>query len=271
MAGFCAKCGTQLADNVGFCPNCGTRTASAPQTQNVQQVQQTFEFQQQQTFQFDQPQTDYFQPVPPPTEQPAPEKTGMSNIAAFFLALVVLALGTTGFFAFKEDGFLRRDSEETSKSRSSKEKSSKAEKSDKEKSEEENDDTPKAEKKDTANNTVEWDGTIYGVELPKPDGYDKVSSMFEDGGITVIYIDGVSYDEFVAYCKSLEESTDWQPSDIEPPEDTEHFPDDYNDKGIGVYFSGTYKGTLHISVNYLSDSFIDGTEMTHFGIKGHLV
>lgn len=40
MAGFCAGCGTQLADNAGFCPSCGARvgqgvgggTAAAPAT-----------------------------------------------------------------------------------------------------------------------------------------------------------------------------------------------------------------------------------------------
>ncbi|SDA24835.1 zinc-ribbon domain-containing protein [Ruminococcus sp. YE71] len=263
MAGFCAKCGSRIDDNIRFCAKCGTRVESAPQVMNVQQVQP-------QTYQFEQPQQDlYYQPAPQPSQQTS-EKKGMSNVAAFFLAIVVLAVGTTGFFAFKEDGFLRRDSEETSKSRSSKEKSSKAEKSDKEKSEEENDDTPKAEKKDTANNTVDWDGTIYGVELPKPDGYDKVYEIVDNGDTTGVYIDGVTYDEYKAYCKSIEDSPDWVPADKTPPEDTAHFPDDYNEKVIAVYFSGTYKDSLYVSVHYCVDSFCEDTGKPNFEIVAYL-
>ena len=192
----------------------------------------------------------------------------MSNIAAFFLAIVVLAVGTTGFFAFKENGFLRRDSEETSKDSSSK--SEKKDKTDKKKSEKEVD-TPKAEEKDTANNTVEWDGTLYDVEIPKPDGYDKVYNIVDDLNSTVVYIDGVTYDEYKAYCKSIEDSSDWVPVDKTPPEDTAHFPDDYNDVGIAVYFSGTYKGNLHLSVQYHSDAFCEGTEITHFSSLARLI
>ena len=113
--------------------------------------------------------------------------------------------------------------------------------------------------KDKAANELEWDGTMFGVQLPKPEGYDKVWSNSLTMHHRDVFIAGVTYDEYRAYCQSLEDSPDWMPLDITPRRDTASFPDDYNDTMV-VDFQGIYKDTLIVSVLYCSDSLCDAND-----------
>ena len=107
----------------------------------------------------------------------------------------------------------------------------------------------KSEKESSGKNTVDWNGNFNGVELPAPGGRSKVSEYIVKENAVTIWVDGMTWQEYVDYCKELEALPGWE---ADEDENTANFPDDPDMKSK-VYCSGVYKELPHISAQYLND------------------
>ena len=108
----------------------------------------------------------------------------------------------------------------------------------------------------------EYDWTFNGTSLPEPETKGSVTEWTVKDDSVTIRLDGLTYDEFKAYCGKLQAMSGWK---SENDEDTAHFPADYNDRDK-VYFTGSYKNLPHISAQYYSDSTVKGNGLPHFVI-----
>lgn len=139
MDRYCQNCGAALAGSQRFCPNCGAPVpapnaapGNGPGTpppgpydsrqpiQPAQQAAQPWAAQQQpwaqqqaQPWAQQQAQSRNQQPI---QQQPAqqwqqPKKKGRSGLVAILVAVLVVGLGVTAFFGFREGGFLRSGKE----------------------------------------------------------------------------------------------------------------------------------------------------------------
>ena len=100
-------------------------------------------------------------------------------------------------------------------------------------------------------NTIAWNDNFYGVTIPSPEGHEFVSEYtVKDDSIT-IRIEGLTWDEYVAYCKKLESLDGWQ---VIKNEGTSKFPSEQRKDGI-VYFTGTYKSLPRINVRFNGDDY----------------
>ena len=151
MDRYCQNCGAALAGSQRFCPNCGAPVPApnaAPGTgpgppppgpydsrQPIQPAQQAAQpwaaqqqpWAQQQTQPWVQQQAQPWtqQPQQPPIQQPVPQaaprqrqapqpqpkKKGKGGLVAILVAVLVVGLGVTAFFGFREGGFLRSGKE----------------------------------------------------------------------------------------------------------------------------------------------------------------
>ena len=98
---------------------------------------------------------------------------------------------------------------------------------------------------------------FFGVTLPFPDigtitENETKADAWGDESATV-RIDGITYAQYKEYCKILEDLYGWEVYEGDYPEDVAHMPEDYNSRSK-VYFTGSYSGLPHISVQYYSDS-----------------
>ena len=100
------------------------------------------------------------------------------------------------------------------------------------------------------NNSLNWNGNFFGVELPQVANHSKVSEYTVEEDSITVRIEGVTYAEYKAYCQQLEALTGWE---ADEDENVASFPEDYNSRSK-VYCSGAYKTLPHISVQYYSDS-----------------
>ena len=111
------------------------------------------------------------------------------------------------------------------------------------------------------------DNTFFGVTLPIPDIGTVTEFNTEVNGwgeeVTTIRIDGMSYEQYIEYCKILEALPGWEVYEGSFPEDVAHFPEDYNSQSK-VDFSGSYKSLPHISVHYYSDKQCEKNGYPHF-------
>lgn len=108
-----------------------------------------------------------------------------------------------------------------------------------------------------------WNGNFYGTTLPAPQTNGKVTEYtVKDDSITV-RIDGISWEEYKDYCKTLQSLGGWQVYTGDYPEDVAHFPEDYNQR-LKTYFSGSYGKLPHISVQYYSDKSCETSKKPHF-------
>ena len=111
------------------------------------------------------------------------------------------------------------------------------------------------------------DNTFFGVTLPIPDIGTVTEFNTEVNGwgeeVTTIRIDGMSYEQYIEYCKILEALPGWEVYEGSFPEDVAHFPEDYNSKSM-VEFTGNYKSLPHIAVKYLSDKACEKNGYPHF-------
>lgn len=107
--------------------------------------------------------------------------------------------------------------------------------------------------------------TFFGVTLPVPN-VGKVTvnetetNSFGDE-VTTIRIDGMSYAQYIEYCKILEALPGWE---IDDDDDVAHFPSDYNSVSSKVRFTGSYKSLPHIAVHYYTDANCKSTGYPHF-------
>ena len=108
----------------------------------------------------------------------------------------------------------------------------------------------------------EYDWTFNGTSLPEPETKGSVTEWTVKDDSVTIRLDGLTYDEFKAYCGKLQAMSGWK---SENDEDTAHFPADYNDRDK-VYFTGSYKNLPHISAQYYSDTTVKGNGLPHFVI-----
>ena len=109
-------------------------------------------------------------------------------------------------------------------------------------------------------NTIDWNGSFNGTELPQPDGFPKVCEYTVKDDSVTIRIDGMSYDQYIAYCKKVEALDGWK---ADEDENVAHFPSDYNTRSK-VYCTGAYGNLPHISIQYYSDSTCKKAELPHF-------
>ena len=116
----------------------------------------------------------------------------------------------------------------------------------------------------TAAKTLDgWDGNFAGTVLPAPETSGNITEWTVKTDCVTIRIDGMNYDEYIAYCKKLEAMNGWEVYEGDYPEDVAHFPANYNDRSK-VYFTGIYGNLPHISVQYYSDKTCSGNGYPHF-------
>ena len=112
--------------------------------------------------------------------------------------------------------------------------------------------------------TVEgWKSDFNGTTLPGPKTGGKITEWTVKSDSVTIRIDGISYDEYIAYCKTLEALSGWKVYEGDYPEDVSHFPADYNARSK-VYFTGIYGNLPRISVQYYSDKTCASNGKPHF-------
>lgn len=107
---------------------------------------------------------------------------------------------------------------------------------------------------------MEWNGSFNGTDLPKPETKGTVTEWTVEDDCVTIRIDGMSYQEYTAYCRKLESLSGWQ---VNNDEDVAHFPSDYNER-LKVYFTGAYGTLPRISVQYYSDKTCETNGLPHF-------
>lgn len=104
--------------------------------------------------------------------------------------------------------------------------------------------------------------TFNGTALPEPDTKGRVTEWTVKDDSVTIRIDGMSYDEYRSYCKTLEALPGWTVSNGER---VSAFPSDYNDKDK-VYCTGSYANLPRISAQYYSDKVCKNNGLPHFVI-----
>ena len=108
---------------------------------------------------------------------------------------------------------------------------------------------------------ITWNDTFNGVTLPEPATQNGTYTEWtvEDDCVT-IRMDGVTYQEYITYCTTLEALSGWVKDDDDI---VDNFPSDYNTKSK-VYCVGEYGALPRISVQYYSDATCERTEYPHF-------
>ena len=114
-----------------------------------------------------------------------------------------------------------------------------------------------------ASTVKDWDGNFAGTALPGPMTAGKITEWTVKSDSVTIRVDGMTYQEYIAYCRTLEALDGWKVYEGDYPEDTAHFPADYNDRAK-VYFTGSYGTLPRISVQYYSDKTCEGNGLPHF-------
>lgn len=274
MPRICNNCGAPLQDGAMFCPNCGNQMQQPPYQQQAQPQYQPPRPAYQQP-----PQPGYGYGAPMPYQQPPKKKRGLGLVAL----VVIVAVGIMLYFQFK-DGKERTEktseqavstvikSQETATSQSTEKIGTTKENGTTEKSEmvetTETTETPAAKPQEgmgTGKVKVK-DAEFFGVPLPIPDIGTVTEYSTEPKGdgyeLIKIRIDGMSYQEYVDYCKQLESIDGWKSFNS-----TDRFPEDNEDGGLMVVFSGFYRLPQNVTVYYLSDYYRRDTDWPPFFLQ----
>lgn len=257
MQRFCDQCGAPLKDGAKFCPNCGNSTQEQAQPQ-YQQPRPTYQ---------QPPQANYGGQVS--NNQQSPQKNGGGPVTVI-IALLLLVGGPLGYYYFKfkpEKERAQRNREEAMSAFIQSQKKVRQQKT-KEFENTENTETP-AEKPQQSMGTGKVkvkEVEFFGVTLPIPDIGTVTENKTVDKGvgnelITIRY-DGISYEDYIEYCKQLESIHGWKSM-----RGTSDFPEDYNNTVTMVTFTGFYKSPLYVNVYYLSDYYRDGTDWPAFALE----
>lgn len=247
---YCISCGQEITPETVFCPRCGTQ---APGEQPAQQ----------QPIYAPMPQQPVYAPPPVYQAAPQPKKKGKGIVAVL---LILVVLGGVGWFGFREGGFLRgllgekgeKPSEEPAKPSAS---VSPGKATATPKPTEKPESTPEpTNAPETYGKVSGWQGTFNGMTLPAPETGGTITEWTVKDDSVTVRIDGMSYKEYIAYCRVLEALDGWE---VYNDEDTAHFPDDYNQR-TKVYFTGVYGDLPHISVQYYSDQQCESSGYPHF-------
>ncbi|MBP3730625.1 MAG: hypothetical protein J6I40_04045 [Mailhella sp.] len=122
-------------------------------------------------------------------------------------------------------------------------------------------DTPAPQAIDNGNNDIPW-GSFYGVELPPPDGRSAVCERTAKEDSTTVRIDGLSWEEFVRYCKKLEQMPGWR---VKNGESSSNLPAGPKTDDI-VYFTGAYGNLPHINLRYNGDEYAKNAGVPNFSM-----
>ena len=284
---YCSNCGAPMKDGARFCPNCGHQV-NTPQGQSNESfwnaaaepgevVLSSWEnpnpqpAPQPQVQQQSQPQ---YQPQAQPTQRRASssqtkkkKKGGCCLVALIVLLVMLAALGIGGYFFYKFANDKFEDAKEMIEETIGVPLSSIISSENREELEkpvvtsEDIDKPNKAKKGKEGKKIAVKDEDFSGVTLPFPD-MGVITNNFTDFGTQVYYFDQISYQQFIEYCKMLEALPGWVAHE---KDNVAHFPKDYNEKMMTLCV-GDYNG-LHVVVKYLSDSFIEGTDMSHLSLQ----
>lgn len=274
MPRFCNNCGAPLKDGALFCTNCGTRIIQQGQPaqpagcNNYQNNNPNITYQNnnQQGY----AQQPYSQPGyvgQMPYQQPPKKKNGCGKVALIVILVVLAVLGIGGYFLYKAGkgkiDELKTRIEETLEQSTSEPMEIEPEKVEKPKKAE----TP-AENPQMSMGTGKVkvkNAEFFGVPLPIPDFGTVTEYTTEPKGngyeAITIRIDGISYQEFIEYCKQLETIDGWKSM-----RHISMFPEDYNDETM-VEFTGFYRAPLTVCVYYLSDYYRGDTGWPNFQLQ----
>jgi flagellar basal body-associated protein FliL len=264
MPKFCEYCGAPLREDSKFCHSCGHPVVQSAQPSQPRQPQNTTN---QQTYTQQPPQQAYAYGGQPPYQQPQKKKGGCCLVALIVLLVMLAALGIGGYFFYKFANDKFEDAKEMIEetigvplpSIISSENREELEKPDV--TSEDIDKPNKAKKGKEGKKIAVKDEDFSGVTLPFPD-MGVITNNFTDFGTQVYYFDKISYQQFIEYCEMLEALPGWVAHE---KDNVAHFPKDYNEKMMTLCV-GDYNG-LHVVVKYLSDSFIEGTDMSHLSLQ----
>lgn len=287
MTKFCQYCGSPLNEGAKFCTNCGHPVAQAAQpsdtyndypnndssnnnyqsnnyTNNNPNYQQPY---QQPSYTQQPPQQAYAYGGQMPYQQPPKRKGGCGKVALIVMLVIIAVVGAGVYFLYKyaADEFedAKEKMEETmgqsiSTILNSEDNDGNTEMANRK---EKTDKSNKAKKSQSAPQIKLKYEMFFDEALPFPD-FGEITENSTDFGTQTIRMDKISYAEFVEYCKLLEAQPGWE---AHKEDNVAHFPKDYNDK-MQTMCVGDYHG-LHVVVCYLSDSFIDGSDMPHVRIS----
>ena len=108
---------------------------------------------------------------------------------------------------------------------------------------------------------------FFGVTLPVPDVGTVTENVTKENSFgmtaTTIRIKGISYAQFIEYCKVLEALPGWEVYEGSYPEDVAHLPEDHNLKSRNE-FTGNYDKLPHIAVTYYSDQYAESSNLPNF-------
>lgn len=108
---------------------------------------------------------------------------------------------------------------------------------------------------------------FFGVTLPIPAigtvTENKTDPKGNGNEVITIRIDGISYQDYIEYCKQLESIDGWKSLRSKAAS----LPEDYNSSGTMVSFTGFYRSPLYVNVHYLSDYYRDGTDWPAFALE----
>lgn len=287
MTKFCQYCGSPLNEGAKFCTNCGHPVAQAAQpsdtyndypnndssnnnyqsnnyTNNNPNYQQPY---QQPSYTQQPPQQAYAYGGQMPYQQPPKRKGGCGKVALIVMLVIIAVVGAGVYFLYKYAADEFEDAKEKMEETMGQSFSSILNSEDNDGNtemanrKEKTDKSNKAKKSQSAPQIKLKYEMFFDEALPFPD-FGEITENSTDFGTQTIRMDKISYAEFVEYCKLLEAQPGWA---AHKEDNVAHFPKDYNDK-MQTMCVGDYHG-LHVVVCYLSDSFIDGSDMPHVRIS----
>jgi hypothetical protein len=111
------------------------------------------------------------------------------------------------------------------------------------------------------------DEDFFGVTLPVPAVGTVTEKVTKENSYgmtaTTIRISGLSYAQFIEYCKILEALPGWEVYEGMHPEDVAHLPEDHNLNDRNE-FTGNYDKLPHIAVTYYSDKTAEKSNLPNF-------
>ena len=100
---------------------------------------------------------------------------------------------------------------------------------------------------------ADWSEIYSATGLPNPEGIFRADRYYQSGESTVVEINGMSYAQFVSYCKSLENISGW-----EKVSGSAGLPDTAPEKGKAV-MSGYYGSYSEVRATFNSLALCDST------------
>lgn len=259
MTRFCVNCGAPLEEDSRFCTSCGHPVGQATQPSNTYSNNNNY---QQQPY----AQQQSYAPYQPPKKKWTPGKI------ILIVALVLIAGAVFGIRHYEKmrkeriEQRLELSKSVIKKSASQREKSKKlgitSEDIDKtiEKAVQAEEPKVSEESSETmVNKIMVKDEDFFGVVVPIPDIGVVSQDVFQgDSTARSVYLNDISYEQFIDYCKQLEALPGWK---ADSRWNVANLPEDHNKKGarcIGEYQS------MYVSLEYYDDEFAERSGGANF-------